>query len=140
MIQVGIQLYQNNLKAAALANGILPVGKLCCQNKHNYKFCLWLENLKWDSTEKIIAFIDEFEFVQFKQYHKNIFSDQYWFYKIFLVQHRKFMELISLFCMYNAFTLNPVKHVNKPFLLACCNKMIPEEYFYLWTPDCDFPY
>jgi len=140
MIYIGIQLDKHHIKALALAGGFEPIGNFSCKTKHNHKFQSWIENLKWDLDENIIAFVDDFEFTQFKHYHKNIFFDGQLFYKIYLLQHRRLSKLISFLMGYNAYVLNSTVRVNKTFMLACSFKIFSKKDLDLWNPEDDHPF
>ena len=140
MIHLGIRLDKHHIKAVALAGGFEPIGKVFCKSKDNHKFQSWIENLKWDLGENIIAFVDYFEFTQFKHYHNNIFFDGQLFYKIYLVHHRRLSKLISLLMGYNAYVLNSTTRVNKAFILACTFKIFSKKDLFLWNPEDDFPF
>lgn len=140
MIYIGIRIDKHHIKALALAGGFEPIGKFSCKTKHNLKFQSWIENLKCDLCENMIAFVDDFELTQFKHYHKHIFFDNNLFHKIYLVQHRRLSKLISFLMGYNVYALNLTTRVNKTFILACSLNIFSKNDLYQWNPEDDFPF
>lgn len=140
MIHLGIRLDKHHIKAVALAGGFEPIGKVFCKTKDHHNFQSWIENLKCDLGENIIAFVDDFEFTQFKHYHKNIFFEAHLFHKIYLVQHRRLSKLISFLIGYHVYALNSTTRVNKAFILACTIKIFSKKNLDLWNPEDDYPF
>jgi hypothetical protein len=135
MIHIGIKLYPHALKAVALADGFEPIGNLFCKSNKYYRFLKWLNNLKWDISEHVVVFLDDFEFMQFKYCHENIFFNPNRFNKIYLVHHTKLTRLMSVFRGYNAYTKNKPQRMSKAFMLACVRKIYPARQFSVWNPE-----
>lgn len=140
MIYIGISLKKQHIHAVAMAGGFEPVGQFSWNNKHHLKCRAWIENLKMDLTENIIAFVDDFEFTQFKIYHKNIFFEDHLFHKIYLVKHRRLSKLISFLMGYHVYTVNATPRLDKTFILACSLKIFSKNDLYLWHPEDDLPF
>jgi len=140
MIYIGISLKKHHIHAVAMAGGFEPIGQFSCNTKNHLKCQSWIENLKWDLSENMIAFVDDFEFIQFKLYHKHIFFDNHLFHKIYLVHHRRLSKLISLLMGYNLYALNAPARLNKPFILACTLKIFSKNDLNLWNPEDDYPF
>ena len=140
MIYIGISLKKQHVHAVAMAGGFEPVGQFSCNSKHHLKCLAWLENLSMDLTENIIAFVDDCEFSQFKQYHKNIFFDNNLFHKIYLVKHRRLSKLISFLMGYHVYAVKSIPPVDKTFILACSLKIFSKNDLYQWNPEDDLPF
>jgi hypothetical protein len=140
MIYIGFSLKKQHIHAVAMAGGFEPVAQFSCNNKHHLKCRSWIENLKMDLTENIIAFVDDCEFTQFKHYHKNVFFDDHLFHKIYLVKHRRLSKWISFLMGYHVYALKSTPRVNKTFILACSLKICSKNDLYLWHPEDDFPF
>lgn len=72
--------------------------------------------------------------------HHIKFFDNNLFHKIFLVQHRRLSELISLLMGYLVYALNSKPRANKTFILACSFKIFSKNDLCLWNPEDDFPF
>jgi hypothetical protein len=140
MIHIGLKLYPEAIKTVALAAGLEPVAKLFCNARHIQRLHHWLKNIKYESNDNIIAFVDEFEFNLYKCHYRSIFFDTDYFQKIYLVKHRLCAQWMIVLMGYQAFELHRPVRVNKAFLLACSAKIIPKKHLHIWNPEDDLPF
>ncbi len=140
MIHIGMKLYPDAIQSVALAGGVEPVAKLFCNSRQIQHLHHWLEDIKYEANDSMVAFVDEFEFNLYKGQFKSIFFARDYFHKIYLVNHRICAELMMVLMGYQAFELNQPVRINKAFLLACIAKIIPKKYLYLWNPQEELPF
>jgi hypothetical protein len=140
MIHIGIKLYPDAIKSVAIAGGVEPVAKFFCNGRQIQQFHHWLEDIKYEANDSMVAFVDEFEFNLYKTQFRSIFFDRDYFHKIYLVNHRICSHLMMVLMGYQAFELNRPARINKAFLLACIAKIIPKKYLHIWNPDDDLPF
>lgn len=144
MIYFGVQLFRRGLNIAALSSGFIPIAAKHLYFDSWHKLDPWIKSLYTDPDEDSSWFFDEAEFNNtgslahlFEGYHHCDY--------IYLVNHRKLVEITRFLYDWKSFCLNQLgpitaKSMDVPLVLASALKIFDKNFIKLVNTENDLPF
>jgi len=138
MIYFGVQLLPQAFKVVALSQGFALIAENYFNVEQYDKFKPWIDSVKTESDEPAQWFFDEKEFYN-TEYPGFVFEFLDECNSIFLVNHRKLVNVIQFFYEWIAreYHFSPIP--DTPFLLASAMRTFDDKQLKQFIPD-NFPF
>lgn len=134
MIYLGVNILENSFKIVALSEHFQFIGKAVFDFDEVHNIKPWVGQLKTDSHELTKWYFDQLEFMENKfpvDSHQQFDK----LHKIYLVNHRKLIEIINFFSMYTLYQFQGTVIPETTFFLAAAEKIIQNEYICCYQND-----
>jgi hypothetical protein len=141
MIYFGVQLFRHSFHIACVSSGFIPIAFKHMEIDSWQKLYPWLKSLLHDLSEDTSWFFDEIEFNKTGSLAHLFESCEHCDY-IYLVNHRKLIEMARFLYDWKSFCLNhqiPKNYTNMdvPLLLASALKIFDKNDFKLLNTEDD---
>lgn len=128
MIYYGVDLHYNSLEIVVLSEGFAHLESKYFNVDEYYKLINWVDSYKLKPNEICYWFFDDFDFNK-SDHHLSLLSSYDENNKIYLVNHRKLINIIKFFSEWTKekeeyYMMN----LNKSFLLASSIRLFDSEY------------
>lgn len=131
MIYYGVDLHYDSLEIAALSEGFAHLDSKYFTCDEYHKFYRWADSFKFKPDEISYWFFDEFDFNK-SDHLLSLFSYYDENNKIYLVNHRKLLNIIQFFYEWSKEQKEYyLMDINKAFLLASSARLFDFEYMKL---------
>jgi len=144
MIYFGVQLFHRGFHIAALSSGFIPIAANHLYFDSWHKLDPWIKSLYFDPDEDSSWFFDESEFNN-PALSAHLFEGYHHCDYIYLVNHRKLVEMARFLYDWKSFCLNyqlpkTFKNMDVPLLLASAFKIFDKNHIKLLNTEDDLPF
>jgi len=144
MIYFGVQLYHHSFDIVCASSGFIPLAVKHLKSDSWHKLDPWLKSLLHDLSEDSSWFFDEREF-NAPGSMAHLFEGCEHCDYIYLVNHRKIVEMVRFLEDWKSFCLNYqirkiTKNLDIPLLLASALKIFDKNDFKLLNTEDDLPF
>jgi predicted RNA-binding protein len=134
MIYLGVNIFDDQFNIVALDDDFNFLAKRSFKFNHVHRIYTWVTILKTDYHELTKWFFDELEFNQ-NCFPKNAIKQFDKLHKVYMVNHRKLVEIANIFSSYTLFQLNRAIKADMTFCLAAAEKIIDQKFIQYYLDD-----